>query len=79
MFDHSISGLAAAFEHLFHQIDAAAGAVQLIAEQNVRGTCGETEATMHALANDRFACGGCRIRKLRSGKLRLHRASQPKR
>ncbi|MNW00913.1 hypothetical protein D3C71_1964680 [compost metagenome] len=41
-----------AFKHLLHQIDAAARAIQLIAEQLVSGAGGGAETAVHALADD---------------------------
>jgi hypothetical protein len=41
-----------ALEHLLHQVDAAARAVELVAQQLVGGTGGGAEAAVHALAQD---------------------------
>ena len=42
-----------AFEHLLYEIDAAARAVQLVAEKLVGGAGGRAEAAVDALAQDR--------------------------
>ena len=41
-----------ALEHLLHQVDAAARAVELVAQQLVGGAGGRAEAAVHALAQD---------------------------
>ncbi len=43
-----------AFEHLLHQVDAPARAVEFVAEQLVGGAGGGAEAAVHALAQDGF-------------------------
>jgi hypothetical protein len=71
---------ARAFEHLLDQVDAAARAVELVAQQLVGGAGGGAEAAVHALAQDglgrlavgrafEFGGGGsaCRPRPRRAG------------
>jgi hypothetical protein len=63
-----------AFEHLLHQVDAAARAVQLVAQQLVGGAGGGAKAAVHALAQDGFgllAFGGAAVF---GGELGLHGA-----
>ena len=48
------AGRRPAFQHLLHQIDAAARTVQLVAKQLVGGAGGVAEAAVHALAQDGF-------------------------
>ena len=40
------------FQHLLHQVDAAARAVEFVAQQLVGGASGEAEAAVHAFAQD---------------------------
>jgi hypothetical protein len=49
-----------ALEHLLHQVDAAARAVELVAEELVGRARGRAEAAVHALAQDRV--GGLAVR-----------------
>ena len=60
------SGLAAAvvLEHLLHQVDAAARAVALVAEQHVGGAGGGAEAAVHAAAQDLVDLGDARVLQL---------------
>ena len=47
-----LAGRLLAFEHLLDQVDAAARAIELVAEQLVGGACGVAEAAVHTLAQD---------------------------
>ena len=49
-----------AFPGKFHQIDTAARRIHFLVPKNVSGTCGETEAAVHTLVDDR--CGGWMVR-----------------
>src|SRR6202162_1499272 len=49
-----------ALEHLLHEVDATARAVELVAQQVVGGTGREAEAAMHALAQDRVGLDSLR-------------------
>ena len=65
-----------AFEHLLHQVDAPARAVELVAEQLVGRAGRGAEAAVHALAQDRlgFAAFGRVLDEV--GEIGLHRASK---
>ena len=61
-----------AFEHLLHQVDAAARPVEFVAEQLVGRAGRGAEAAVHALAQDRFGlCAGGRVLEL-GGERGLH-------
>ena len=62
----------AAFQHLFYQIDTAARAVQLVAEDLVGRTGRIAEAAMHASAQDVFRLGAARQGEGGSVQLGLH-------
>ena len=56
-----------AFEHLLHQVDAPARAVEVVAEQLVSRAGRSAEAAVHALAQNRFGLDAVgRVAKLRS-------------
>ncbi len=48
-----------AFQHLLHQVDAAARAIEFVAQQLVGGAGGGAEAAVHTFAQDGF--GGLAI------------------
>jgi hypothetical protein len=67
-------GRLVALQHLLHEIDAAARAVELVAEQDVGRAGGGAEAAMHAGAEDLLRGGDVRIGELGRAKAGLHRA-----
>src|SRR5579862_7610356 len=60
-------------EHLLHEVDAAARAVELVAEHVVRRARREAEAAVHALAQDRVGLEAARRILDPVGELGLHR------
>src|SRR5690242_13560241 len=65
----------AALEHILYQVDAAARAVELVAEQDISRTGCSAEAAMNAGAQDLFRGGGIRIGELRQRELGPHALS----
>ena len=61
-----------ALEHLLHEVDAPARTVELVAQQVVRRACGEAEAAVHALAQDRVGLEAARRILDPVGELGLH-------
>ena len=59
-------------EHVLDQIDAAARAVELVAEQHVSRARRRAEAAVHALAQDRLAGGDGGVLELAGGETSLH-------
>ena len=55
---------AVVLEHLLHQVDAAARAVALVAEQHVGRAGGGAEAAVHAAAQDLVDLGDARVLQL---------------
>ena len=67
------------FEHVLDQINASARAIEFVAEQLKRRTCGGAEAAMHAAtAAPDWMTAMSGSRKLRFGEIRLHRATTPR-
>ena len=62
-------GALAALQHLLRQIDAAARAVELVAEQQIGRAGGETEAAVHAGAQDVVGFAHCGSASAASEKL----------
>src|SRR3546814_19840260 len=50
------SGFTVVLEHVLHQVNAPARAVEFIAKQNIGGTGGGAETAMHAFADHCFRC-----------------------
>src|SRR5262245_18683407 len=69
---HLGAGALASFEHLLDQVDAAARAVALIAQQHVGRAGGGAEATMYAAAQDLVCLPEARVFKLAGCEMRLH-------
>src|SRR5438270_10054418 len=71
MLDRLPIGRLALLEHVLDEIDAAARAVELIAEEHISRAGGGAESAMHAFAQDHI--GGCdmRIGKLLGGETGL--------
>ena len=69
---HHRGRLAAALEHLLHQVDAPARAVALVAEQHVGGAGGRAEAAVHALSQDAIDLGDARVLELLRLEIGLH-------
>src|SRR3546814_5135327 len=53
MLDDLSSGFTLVLEHVLHQVNAPARAVEFIAKQNIGGTGGGAETAMHAFADHR--------------------------
>ena len=60
-------------QHVLDQVDAAARAIELVAEQHEGRARRRAEAAVHALAQHRFRLGDLRVGELREGKVGLHR------
>ncbi len=69
------AGRAVVLEHLLHQVDAAARAVALVAQQHVGGAGGGAEAAVHAAPQDLVDLGDARVLQLLCREARLHGAS----
>ena len=63
---------AVVLEHLLHQVDAAARAVALVAEQHVGRAGGGAEAAVHAAAQDLVDLRRARVLQLLAREVRLH-------
>ena len=63
---------AALFEHVLDQVDAAARAVELIAQQHIGRAGRGAEAAMNTRPQDLFRRRGIRVRKLREREFGLH-------
>ncbi len=61
-----------AFQHLLHQVDTAARAVELVAEQLVGGAGGVAEAAVHAFSQDRVGFAAVRGFEQGGGEPGLH-------
>ncbi len=68
----SVIRRAAVFQHVLDEVDAAARAVELVAERHIGGTGGGAETAMHAFAQDLFGFGDMRIGELFGGEVGLH-------
>ncbi len=58
-------GRPAVLQHVLDEIDAAARAIELVAERHIGGTGGGAETAMHAFAQDGLGFGHMRIGELR--------------
>ena len=68
----SVGGRAAVLQHGLDQLDPAARAVALVAQQDIGRAGRRAEAAVHALADLRVAGGGLRIGELGRGEGGLH-------
>src|SRR5262249_6677018 len=68
---------AVALKHRLDEVDSAARAVALVAEQHEGRASRRAEAAMHALAQDVFAARRLRIGKLGQGEVGLHQPIRP--
>jgi len=59
-------------EHLLHQVDAAARAVALVAQQHVGGAGGGAEAAVHTAAQNLVDFGRAWVLQLLAGEVRVH-------
>jgi len=64
MFDGLGGGWLALLQHVLDQIDAAPGAIEFIAEQDIGGAGGGAEAAMHAFPQDAVRLGDARVLQL---------------
>src|SRR5579871_1651158 len=60
------------FQHLLDQVDAAARAIEFVAEQDIGRTGRGAEPAMHAFAQDGVGLGDIGIGQLSGGEFRLH-------
>src|SRR5208283_786356 len=65
-------GRAVVLQHLLDQVDAAARAIELVAEEHVGWAGRGAEAAMDALADDAFGLGEVRALQQVFGEIRLH-------
>ena len=72
---HLLGGGTAGLQHVLDQVDAAARAVEFVAEQQEGRAGGGAEAAMHAGAQHLVGRGGVRIAQLLRGEIGLHRFS----
>ena len=75
--DHLLGRRAVVFQHVLDQVDAAARAIELVAEQRVGRTGRGAEAAMHAGAQDLGGLRGVGIGELGRGEAGLHDAKLP--
>ena len=74
MLDHFRRRLLVLLQHLLHQVDAAARAVEFVAKQHVSRAGRGAEAAMHAGAQDLVSLGDIGIGELLRGEFSLHDA-----
>ena len=74
---HLLVGRLVVLQHVLDQVDAAARAVELVAEQDVGRAGRGAEAAMDAAAEDLLGNGGVGIGKLGEGEIGLHRRYTP--
>ncbi len=67
------------FQHVLDQVDAAARAVELVAERHIGGTGGGAEAAMHAFAQNALGFRDMGIGELFGGEIGLHAFPPPER
>ncbi len=72
MGDDLLVGRPAVLQHVLDQVDAAARAVELVAERHIGRAGGGAETAMHAFAQDLLRFGDMRIGKLGKGEIGLH-------
>ena len=70
---HPGRGRPVSFQHVLDQVNASAGAVQFVSEQDIRRTGGRAEATMHAGPENGVGLPELRIGQLLNREPRLHR------
>ena len=70
--DHLGRGRPVFLEHLFHEVDAPAGAVELVAEQHIGRAGGRAEAAMDTGSQDAIGLLESRLAQLRLGEMCLH-------
>ena len=61
------------FQHVLDEVDAATWRIILVAQNRIGRASGGAEPTMYAVAQNLVGRGDVRIRKLRQGKMCLHR------
>ena len=69
-------GRPAVLQHVLDQVDAAARAIELVAEHHIGRTGRRAEAAMHAFAQDLLRLRDMRIGELRGGEIGLHRSAR---
>ena len=69
--DHVRGGGATGFEHVLHQVDAAARTIQFVAEQHEGRAGGRAHAAMYAGAEHAVGGGGLRVTQLLGGEVGL--------
>ena len=74
MLDHRLGRLLVLLQHLLDQVDAAARAIELVAEQHIGRTGGGAEAAMHAGAQDLVGFLDVGVGELREAEFGLHAA-----
>ena len=72
MLDELRGGFLLALQHLLHQVNAPARAVELVPEQDVSGAGSSAKTAMDAGAQDLVRFADIGVGELRFGKTRLH-------
>eukprot|EP01133_Synstelium_polycarpum_P028486 gene28487-biopygen24091 len=70
--DNLLIGRTAIFQHVLDEIDAAARAVEFVAQRDIGRACGGAEPAMNAFAQDLFGFGNTGVKQLLRGEVGLH-------